>query len=209
MQEGARRLYQDRKSGRLYQGRTRRRHRERGRFHDRLPRGERAEAIALVAQTMLGQMTIGNMRIVNISTGRGLSIAQLGGVTGMSIERVKGAVHDLVSCGYLGGFQARKIREGTYRGEIATRWITRELLKAIGCWRAFNRFRSGDSKTAARAASGPARRIVDDLARAKSAPDPRAGELAAKIAALEFEIGREHPTWTAAEVAAAARARLR
>ena len=132
LQDAARLLYQRRADGLLWLGRRRTRHRERGERHDRLPRGERVEAIALVVQDMAAHLDLATLRIVDYSDDQGVSLSRYAADCALSVDRVKGAIADLKSCGYIGGRQKREIRNGRYRGCKATRWILRPLLEVLG-----------------------------------------------------------------------------
>jgi hypothetical protein len=130
MQRAAARFYDDRR-GSIYIGRARWRHRERGQIHARAPRGERAEACALLVQVMAARLDLGTKRVNDYRTGRGLSVDRLVELSGMSRARVQGAIHDLGACGYLGTFQARDDDGKRWRGLVARRWFTGKLLALL------------------------------------------------------------------------------
>lgn len=215
MQQEARRMFTERHSGKLYTGRQRIRTKDRqafGQYHAKGPKGERAEAVALVLADMFGHTNLANLRIIDYGTDEGISLSRYATNCGISIDRVKGAIADLRSCGHLGGYQKREIKRGKYCGLVATRWLTRELLKALGLWRAYVAMKKGDQPKQPSeidtSSSGPAHRLVNDLASKLAVRTPEQNALQARISALEWIIGQDNPTWTVAEVAAEARRRL-
>lgn len=207
-QENCRIFFQERHTApQLFVGRKRWRQKHRGPVHDRTPRGERAEAIVGVAQFFLAHCDLNNMRIVERpGTAGGISLANIAAGTAMSLDRVKGALADLQSCGYVGGYQKREIRKGKYCGLVATRWFTRSFWQSIGMWRSLNKFRGRPDNAPS---PKPAGRLVAQLAEQKSNAPRVDQDLENRIRAVEFELGRKHPEWTPDEVSAAARARFR
>jgi hypothetical protein len=125
----------------FFAGRRRIRHRERGELHDRLPRGERREAMAIVGQYLAPFVQVANLQVLAFPRNAGIDRETIARETGLSIDRVKGAIGDLKSCGYLGGFQPREEKPEGLRGRAAIRWLTGHFLKALGLWKAFQRLR--------------------------------------------------------------------
>lgn len=129
----------------FFAGRRRQRRSDRevlGDLHDKLPRGERREAMADVSQFLLQYMQVKTMKVQVFATGAGVAVATIAARTGLSINRVKGALADMASCGFIGGYQRRdKTSDGGYRGHVAVRWFTSRFFKLVGVWRAFIRLR--------------------------------------------------------------------
>lgn len=98
-------------------------------------RGERAEAVVLVVQALLARCSIVNLRVVDHETGKGISRRKLARVAGVSVSRVKGALHYLNAAGYLGGFQAR---DDDGNGLPTVRWFTKAFFVALGLLREVN-----------------------------------------------------------------------
>jgi hypothetical protein len=98
-------------------------------------RGERAEAVVLVVQAMLARCSIVNLRVVDHETGKGISRRKLARAAGLSISRVKGALHYLDAAGYLGGFQPR---DHNGDGLPTVRWFTKAFFVALGLLREAN-----------------------------------------------------------------------
>lgn len=98
-------------------------------------RGERAEAVVLVVQAMLARCSISNCRIIDHETGKGISRRKLARAAGISVSRVKGAIHYLDACGYLGGHQPRD-EDGN--GLPTVRWFTKAFFVALGLLREVN-----------------------------------------------------------------------
>jgi hypothetical protein len=132
----------------FFAGRRRvRRADELGELHDRLPRGERRESMCMVGQFLLSFMQVKNMRLLQFESGTGVSVWKIAHRTGLSVSRVKGALADLSSCGFLGSYQPREklgkdaFGKDTFRGRVAVRWVNSRFLKLLGIWRAFCRMR--------------------------------------------------------------------
>jgi hypothetical protein len=178
------------RSGSMYIGRRRMRNKHRGEFHERSPRGERAESIARLVATMAARLNFKTLRLVDYRTGKNISVERWARLAGLSIDRTKGAIHDLSSCGYLGGYQEREEKlDGRFVAHVSTRWFTRQLLERFGVW---ERLRPPPK----RAASRPF----------KTLPEPEPDDPEKR--GLEFEIGRANPDWSPEAVAAAAAAEL-
>ena len=180
------------RSGSIYIGRKRWRCKARGEYHDRTPRGERAEACARLVAAMAARLDLKTLRLVDYRTGGGISVNRWSTVTGLSVDRVKGAIHDLAACGHIGGFQPREERRGQYRGLVAVRWFTRGLLERFGVWS-----RVRPPSPTRQAASRPFNPAPEQTP--ETDPETRSAE---------FRIGGQHPEWSAEQVAAAAAAEL-
>ncbi len=126
----------------LWAGRRRWRQRARGELHDRArPRSERREAIAIVVEYLAHFVQVTNLRVLRFTKGEGVPLDDVAAATSLSIDRVKAAIADLTSCGYLASFQPRAKTDAGYRGRPSVRWFTAKFLHAIGLWRALCRTR--------------------------------------------------------------------
>ncbi len=206
--------FHDDKTGRLFIGRQRQRNKHRGTYHDRIPRGERREAMGICARWGLHKMAIKNCRVTNYQTGEPFSIDEWSTGTGMSRDRVKAALADLVTCGHMRREQERYINaQGQLRARIALTWFTAGFFESLGAVKFLRRAkgkgharpRKGNDR---RWQPGPGTNYAYQLAASKAAPAPPS-EYQAKLRSIMFEIGRAHPDWPPAAVEAAARDRLR
>jgi hypothetical protein len=192
IQRRAQRLFRDRRGKvAFYWGRKRTRKSAAGAagtVHDQAPRGERAEAIVLVAQNSLKHMEIRNLRIVaRPGSQDGVSVAVHARETGLSIDRVNGALADLKSCGLLDGYQRRdELPNGKYRGLVALRWFTEKFFDLLGALKKLLRFRKGPNVNTPKPTPAPA-------------PEPT-GPLKRKIESLKWIIAHEHPEFSLEQV---------
>lgn len=198
-QRRARRLFHERGRQSFFWHRRRTRASERGRagtVHDRAPRGERAEAIVLVAQNCLKHMEIRNLRIVSApGSQEGVSVSVHAEETGLSIDRVNGAFADLKSCGLIDGYQRRdELPNGKYRGLVALRWFTEKFFDLLGALKKLLRFRKGAPNV--------------NTPPPKPAPAPElSGPLKRKVESLKWIVAHEHPEFSIEQVEQEARRR--
>jgi hypothetical protein len=201
IQRRAQRLFRDRRGKvAFYWGRKRTRTSNAGAsgtVHDQAPRGERAEAIVLVVQNCLKHMEIRNLRIVSgPGSQKGVSVAVHAAQTGLSIDRVNGALADLKSCGLLDGYQRRdELPNGKYRGLVALRWFTEKFFDLLGALKKLLRFRKGPN-------------VNTPTPKPTPATEPEAtGPLRRKIESLKWIVAHEHPEFSLEEIEAEARRR--
>lgn len=139
-------------------------------YHRPVPRSERREAIGLVLQYLGRHVQVSTLRIVRFGGG-GVSIRSVVRGTGLTRDRVTGALADLRTAGYLGGYQPRDA--GT-RGRPSIRWLTLKAIKWLGLWRSFCALRRYLGLSEPIEPSPPIRATVGTLARAVAVvPDPR------------------------------------
>jgi hypothetical protein len=118
--------------------------REAGELHDReRPKSERREAIVAVVQCLARFSQVDeHLRIRHPRKRKeGIPIAtdseddSLVKYTGLSLHRVKEAIADLLSMGWIGA-KPEKNAAGD-RNRPFTRWLTHRLIKTLRCWGAF------------------------------------------------------------------------
>jgi len=124
-------------------GRRRIHHKERGILHDRpIPNAIRMEAIRIVLQFMAVNCQVkDNLRILYYPKFKGVPIDDIIDATGLSYSRVKWAIADLTSVGFLHSYQPREETAAGWRGRPAIRRFTFKLLKAIGMMGSYKHFR--------------------------------------------------------------------
>ena len=206
--EQAKRLFTERHTGELWRNRKRWRRRVGGgNFQSRNPRGERAKATSQVSRFLLGRMDLKNLRVIDLKTGAGISIAEIAKGAGVSVDRCNAALFELTCCGHLRGRQDRYVNEdGETRGEIASRYFTRRFFASLRLWRAFCRVKGLDKATPEPPLDG---RIVGQLATAKAMPAHDLVDKRAKIAAVFLQLKLKHPEWPDRVLQLTANARFR
>lgn len=202
---------------RTLNGRRKRRHgiAERGRYHDReVPRKERTEAIREASKTFVESLELSTGRIIDVTKGDGnggVRNARAAEKSGLTEDRFRGALADLTSMGYVKGFQPRTEDEnGRPTGLPCVRWVTEKFWRALGAWEIWKAYKN-EIKIAAGSKHAPSKAAIKHAtiqAKKHVAISAAADALAAKRGRLQFQIGKEFPTWTVAEVEAEAARRL-
>ncbi len=127
---------------RLWTGRRRRASRGGGLYDRPRPRSELREAIVCVLQYLVGFVQMKDrLRVLRFKNREGVSREQIVKATGLSLWRVRASIRHLEACGYIGSFQPRDDKDGTYRGRPSIRWVTFDLFRRVGVWGAFKRLR--------------------------------------------------------------------
>jgi len=163
----------------MFAGRKRLRHKELGKLHKRRPRPERIDAYIIVLRFMAAHVQVKhNLRVLRFpKLSEGIPIDSesahmtIKRSTGISRSRIKDAIADLESMGYLHSYQPRENKPEGYRGRPSVRRFTFKLIKAIKQWGAFKRIRKVLGMDPPRDHPTPAQRYVTQ--KITAAPMPR------------------------------------
>lgn len=169
-----------------------------GTVHDRPARAERAEAIAMVAQCCWKHTELRNKRILaRPGLDVGMTVADIARETGFSIDRVKGALYDLQSCGYINGYQRHdELPNGKFKGLPAMRWWTDKFLETMGVAKKLKAFLKGGGVLVIIKPKAP-----------EPEPETPTGPLRRKIESLKWIVAHEHPEFSLDQVEAEAQRR--
>ncbi len=192
-----------------YLGRKRWRNKDRGLYHKYVVRPERAEAIVIVLQFWVARLELSNLKIRDYPRKHGCSLSTICTETGLSRDRVKGAIHDLKSMGYVGGHQPKEIKNGKWNGRIAERWLTKKFFEVLGLLKSLRRLRKRPMVGEDDTRNENAVALVGDLVGMKATKSHHDEQREHELRRLEFEVGHQHPSWTPAQVTDHAKALLR